>query len=70
MAEPSAPTAVTYAAAGGTTVVASLSANEVGVYGGLLIAACTFLMNWHYKRLERKDRLDAQREEARRKSGD
>lgn len=70
MAEPSAPTAVTYAAASGTTVVASLSDNEVGVYGGLLIAVCTFLMNWHYKRLERKDRLDAQREEARRKSGD
>ena len=65
MTEPSAPTVVTYAAAG-TTVAASFTASEIGVYGGLFIAVCTFLMNWHYKRLERKDRLDAQRETTRR----
>ena len=60
MTEPSTPTVVTYAAAG-TSVAASFTASEIGVYGGLLIAVCTFLMNWYYKRLERKDRLDAQR---------
>ena len=60
MTEPSTPTVVTYAAAG-TSVAASFTASEIGVYGGLLIAVCTFLMNWYYKRLERKDRLDAKR---------
>lgn len=60
MSEPSVPTVATYAAAG-TTMAASFTASEIGVYGGLLVAVCTFLMNWYYKRLERKDRLDAQR---------
>lgn len=63
MTEPSVPTVATYAAAG-TTVAASFSASEIGVYGGLLVAICTFFMNWYYKRLERKDRLDAQRKAA------
>ena len=48
MTEPSTPTVVTYAAAG-TSVAASFTASEIGVYGGLLIAVCTFLMNWYYK---------------------
>lgn len=69
MTEPSVPTVATYAAAG-TTVAASLSASEIGVYGGLLVAVCTFFMNWYYKRLERKDRLDAQRKESRRDARD
>ncbi len=69
MPEPSTPTVVTYAAAG-TSVAASFTASEIGVYGGLLIAVCTFLMNWYYKRLERKDRLDAQREASRCRTGD
>ena len=69
MAEPSAPTVVTYAAAG-TTVAASFTANEIGIYGGLVIGLCTFLVNWYYQRQARKDRLDAYRKASRRSSCD
>lgn len=55
MMEPSTPTVAVYTTAG-ATVVAGLTVNEIGVYGGLLIAVATFALNWYYKEVERKDR--------------
>jgi uncharacterized membrane protein YhiD involved in acid resistance len=59
MVEPSAPTVAVYTTAG-ATVVAGLTVNEIGVYGGLVIAVATFALNWYYKEVERRDRREAE----------
>ena len=41
-------TATSYIASGGA-VLSGLTANEIGIYGGLIVAALTFLVNAYYR---------------------
>ena len=60
MSKPDLTSWVAYGSSGSLTVF-GFALSDIAAMVGIVLGVGTFVVNWHYKRLERKDRLQSMR---------